>query len=102
MAFGFQAKINGRTVESADTGKELIGFIPGKVFGKLSNLTSIQYGHEYYVDGAPTTGDVYYDSAWHSVLVGGLNKGGQEIYALDVAVPGKGTRSALFSPGHGH
>ncbi len=36
------------------------------------------------VDGSPSLGDAYWASNWHTVLAGGLNKGGQGIYALDV------------------
>ena len=32
-------------------------------------------------------GDVFYNNVWHTVLVGGLNKGGQGIYALDITDP---------------
>jgi type IV pilus assembly protein PilY1 len=32
-------------------------------------------------------GDVFYSNAWHTVLVGGLNQGGQGIYALDITDP---------------
>jgi type IV pilus assembly protein PilY1 len=32
-------------------------------------------------------GDVFYNNDWHTVLVGGLNKGGQGIYALDITDP---------------
>jgi type IV pilus assembly protein PilY1 len=75
----------------ANTGIEKLGFIPGAVFANLKNLSSLTYNdqHRFYVDGAPNFGDVYYDSAWHSVLVGSLNKGGQGIYALDVTDPSK-------------
>ncbi len=40
--------------------------------------------HEYFVDGSPSLGDAYWGGAWHTVVAGGLNKGGQGIYALDV------------------
>src|SRR5690606_5709915 len=39
------------------------------------------------VDGSPTVVDAYIGNAWRTVLVGGLNKGGQGIYALDVTNP---------------
>ncbi|MEX2049861.1 MAG: PilC/PilY family type IV pilus protein, partial [Steroidobacteraceae bacterium] len=71
----------------AATGEERLAFIPGGVFANLHELTSIDYSHRFYVDGPPTMGDAFYANAWHTVLVGGLNKGGKSIYALDVTNP---------------
>jgi type IV pilus assembly protein PilY1 len=51
------------------------------------DLTSPSYTHQFFVDGIATMGDVFYNNAWHTVLVGGLNKGGQGIYALDITDP---------------
>lgn len=72
---------------NATTGVELLGFIPSPVFKNLYEVTIPTYTHRYFVDGPPTVGDAFYGSAWHTVLVGGLNKGGQGIYALDVTNP---------------
>jgi type IV pilus assembly protein PilY1 len=69
---------------NADTGAEVFAYIPGAVFPNLKLLAEPTYQHSYYVDGSPTYGDVFYDAAWHTVLVGGLNKGGQGVYALDI------------------
>ncbi|MGH8149472.1 MAG: pilus assembly protein [Steroidobacteraceae bacterium] len=54
-----------------------------------SNLdfANTQYGHNYTVDATPGTGDLFYQGAWHSWLVGGLGSGGAAIYALDVTNP---------------
>lgn len=71
----------------AATGKEKLAFIPNSLFPKLPTLSSKAYSHRYYVDGTPTVADAYYDGAWHTILVGGLNAGGQGIYALDVTNP---------------
>ena len=76
---------------AASTGKaEKLAFIPVAVFNNLPKLTQAELyvNHEYFVDGAPNMGDVFYNGAWHTVLVGGLNKGGQGIYALDITNPG--------------
>lgn len=78
----------------ASDGSEQLAFVPSAVFSKLSNLTSKTYSHRYYVDGSPTVADVYIGGAWKTVLVGGLNGGGQGIYALDVTNP------ASFSEGN--
>ena len=46
-----------------------------------------QYGHNYFVDATPATGDVFWGGTWHTWLVGGLGAGGAAIYALDVTNP---------------
>lgn len=70
-----------------DTGRELLAFIPTPVFGKLRTLTNPSYAHRFFVDGSPNAGDVYINNNWHTVLVGGLNQGGQGIYALNITDP---------------
>lgn len=71
----------------AETGTEVFAFIPSPVFARLKNLASPTYSHQFYVDGPPSMGDAFFGGAWHTVLVGGLNKGGQGVYALDVTRP---------------
>jgi type IV pilus assembly protein PilY1 len=75
---------------NANNGQEKFAFIPNGVFANLANLTSTTYNlaHQFFVDGSPSAGDVKFsDGTWHTVLVGGLNDGGQSIYALDVTHP---------------
>ncbi|MFQ5982907.1 MAG: pilus assembly protein, partial [Woeseiaceae bacterium] len=74
MLHGFHAK----------TGEEKIAYVPSELYNTLSLLTDPGYTHRYYVDGSPTAGDAFYNSAWHTVLVGTLRGGGQGIFALDV------------------
>ena len=95
MLHGFDAG-NGTT-----KGQEKLAFIPSAVFGNLHELTKPNYpfSHKFFVDGTPTMGDVFYAGAWHTLLVGGLNKGGQSIYALDITNPGsfdEGSASSIF------
>lgn len=71
----------------ANTGVERFAFIPSPVFANLPLLTQQNYSHRFYVDGSPNMGDVFFDGQWRTVLVGGLNKGGQGIYALDITNP---------------
>jgi type IV pilus assembly protein PilY1 len=75
----------------ASTGIEKLAYIPTSVFVNLRKLSDRTYNenHKYFVDGAPGMGDVFYDGAWHTILVGGLNKGGQGIYALDITDPSR-------------
>jgi len=72
---------------NANTGAELMAYVPSKLFGTLSTLASPSYNHRYYVDGSPTVVDAFINSQWRTVLVGGLGRGGQSIYALDVTDP---------------
>ncbi|HEY4365982.1 MAG TPA: PilC/PilY family type IV pilus protein [Steroidobacteraceae bacterium] len=74
---------------NADDGSEMMAFIPSAVFANLKELSRQNYVHRFYVDGPPNMGDVFYDDDWHTVLTGGLNKGGKGIYALDITDPEK-------------
>jgi type IV pilus assembly protein PilY1 len=47
-----------------------------------------QYGHNFFVDATPGTGDLFYGGVWHTWLVGGLGAGGAAIYAIDITTPG--------------
>jgi len=71
----------------ANSGEEKIAYVPNAVLPELGRLTETYYPHRYYVDGTPASGDVVFDGAWHSVLVGGLGNGGRSIYALDITNP---------------
>jgi PilC-like protein with beta-propeller domain len=78
------------------TGAELFGYIP---FNLLDNLGEILPGdltsHGYFTDSSPRVGDVWIDdgdgikqsSEWRTVLIGGLRKGGNGYFALDVTNP---------------
>lgn len=84
-------------------GPEKLAYVPDEIYPHLSDLTDPDYGqgtptHRYYVDGAPMIADANFgdDSTtdWRTVLVGGLNAGGQGYYALDITDP------TLFSESH--
>lgn len=78
----------------ASDGSEQYAYLPGAVITTgLSNLADPNYGsdtvpHQYYNDGELTIADVFFNSAWHTVLVGTTGRGPAEaIYALDVTDP---------------
>jgi type IV pilus assembly protein PilY1 len=80
-------------------GYEVIGFMPSTVLAdsNVVSLTSPTYGHNYFVDAPPGTGDLFYNGAWHTWLVGGIGPGGAEIFALDVTDPtGSVTATSAF------
>jgi type IV pilus assembly protein PilY1 len=72
-------------------GEEAWAFIPTMVLPNLHLLADANYAvlHQFTVDGTPVAGDVYDPASktWRTVLVAGLNKGGQGYYALDVTDP---------------
>jgi type IV pilus assembly protein PilY1 len=73
-------------------GEEVFGYVPGSVYSQTVNsglhyLSDPNYIHNYYVDLSPTASDVYFNSNWHSILVGGLRGGGRGIFALDITNP---------------
>ncbi len=75
---------------SATTGQELFAYVPNGVFANLANLTNPTYNqsHEFFVDGSPSAGDVQFsDGSWHTIVTGGLNDGGESIYAINVTHP---------------
>lgn len=82
---------------NAEDGSELWAYIPSPVFKNLHALTKPDYSHLFYVDGHANAVDAYVNGSWKTVLVGGLNKGGQGIYALDVTNPVPGSESAAAS-----
>jgi len=51
------------------------------------DYSNTQYGHNFFVDATPGTGDLFYGGTWHTWLVSGLGAGGQAIFALDVTDP---------------
>ncbi|UMR29827.1 hypothetical protein MJ904_22770 [Massilia sp. MB5] len=75
--------------DAAD-GRELWAYMPRITMKKLYALASTTYGtnHQFTTDGAPELGDVYFDGAWHTIMVAGLNAGGRGFYALDVTNAG--------------
>lgn len=73
----------------ADTGKEIMGYVPNLVIENLSDYASPNYGHRAYVDGPLAYQDAYVEEpgnqGWRTVLIGGLRTGGQGYYALDIS-----------------
>jgi type IV pilus assembly protein PilY1 len=72
---------------NAADGTEVLAYIPSSVYPELTQLTSASYAHRYYVDSSPSTADVYYSSAWHTVLVSSMGVGTKGIFGLNVTDP---------------
>lgn len=85
------------TIGQTNSGTEKWAYIPPMVLPNLYKLADKNYAanHQYYVDGAPTAGDICPNAPtaacgkndWKSILVGGLNAGGKGYYALDITDP---------------
>jgi type IV pilus assembly protein PilY1 len=91
-------------------GKELFAYVPHALFAGPNNtawddglaaLAKKSYIHHAYVDSTPVVFDVNFgggSSDWHSLLIGGLGKGGKSYYAIDVTNPSSlSNESALAS-----
>lgn len=86
---------------NASDGTERWAYVPSAVMPNMRLLSDTDYQHRYFVDGSPTVADVCSSpssgggspsvcdskSAWHTVLIGGLDKGGCGYYALDITSP---------------
>ena len=75
-------------------GREVIAYVPGAVVNSIHDsvdatldFSNTQYGHRFFVDATPGTGDLFYAGVWHTWLVGGFGPGGEGLYALDVTNP---------------
>jgi type IV pilus assembly protein PilY1 len=98
---------NNNYLSATNDGKEVIAYMPGYTLNSIddsfttttsgatttiatntaSDFSNTQYGHRFSVDAPPGTGDLFYNGAWHSWLVGGMGPGGKAVYALDITDP---------------
>jgi type IV pilus assembly protein PilY1 len=94
---GFEAgsyNTDGSFNSTNNDGAEVLGYMPASVLYSIHSTTatadysSPNYSHEYYTDATPGTGDLFYNSVWHTWLVSGLGAGGKAIFALDITTPG--------------
>jgi type IV pilus assembly protein PilY1 len=96
------------TTQMPNDGYEVLAYMPGVVLNTIhpstttngtttvntaADYSNTQYSHAYFVDATPATGDLFYNSAWHTWVVGGLGAGGSAIYALDVTDPANFTEA---------
>lgn len=93
---------------NATTGAEVFAYLPNAVIlADIKKLADPNYGdtgvpHQYFNDGELTVADVYYSSAWHTVLVGTTGRGtAKAVYALDVTDPNTPTLLWERSAGDG-
>ena len=65
-------------------GAELWAYIPEDLLDDLQTATVTFGSHPYFVDGSPIAADVKIGSAWKTIVVFGLRRGGTTYYALDI------------------
>lgn len=71
-------------VLNADTGAELLAYIPSTAYGKLASLASTGYSHRYFVDGTIKVVNVGSGSSARTLAIGTFGLGGQGAWALDL------------------
>ena len=89
---------------TANDGNEKVAYMPQAVLKAIHNsansgvadYSSVHYAHNYFLDATPGTGDLFYNKAWHTWLVGGLGAGGKAIYALDITDPTKFSTTSVL------
>ncbi|MDE2276778.1 MAG: pilus assembly protein PilY [Burkholderiales bacterium] len=88
-------------------GREVLAYMPSTALATIHSTTAAldysapQYSHNFYVNATPGSGDLYYNGAWHTWLVGGTGAGGNaggaignktstavgNLFALDITDP---------------
>jgi type IV pilus assembly protein PilY1 len=84
----------GNDATTPNDGQEILAYMPSLVLQDIHNAVdstqdyaNAAYSHNFYVDATPGTGDLFYNSTWHTWLAGGLGAGGAGFYILDVTTP---------------
>lgn len=80
----------------ATNGAELWAYAPKTLLPRLRNLMSPSYCHEYFVNLTPTAYDIHVNGAWKTVIVGGEERGGSGLFALDVTNPAANSVQLLW------
>jgi type IV pilus assembly protein PilY1 len=83
---------------NAETGVELMAFMPNAVYPQLHYLTDPLYNtsHRLINDGGPRALDAYVGGSWKTILLGTLGGGGKGVYALNVTNPDSFTASNVM------
>ncbi len=108
MLHAFNGSVTPNTTPAStpdpNAGQELFAYIPSFAYGTsstaattgLASLGNPSFTHHYLVDAPAGEFDVDFGNTyqaspsttdWHTILIGGLGKGGKGLYALDVTDP---------------
>lgn len=73
---------------SDTNGAETFAFMPDSLLGTVKDLASLDYTHEYFVDGPLSEADIYDASAskWRNLVLGGTGAGAKSLFAINVPV----------------
>ncbi|MBE7565940.1 PilC/PilY family type IV pilus protein [Acidithiobacillus sp. HP-11] len=81
-------------VSTNNTGQEVLAYVPYAVLQSFNSELNTandyaypDYGHNFYVNATPASGDVFYGGNWQTLLVGGMGTGGRGLYMLNVTNP---------------
>jgi type IV pilus assembly protein PilY1 len=102
------------SVGASSSGAELFAYVPSFVYGTsstasvsgLASLGNPSFVHHYFVDATPVMADVDFAKTsgatataadWHTLLIGGLGKGGNGFYALDITDPSSWTSESAVA-----
>ena len=77
-------------------GNELWGYVPKSVLPGLKGLMSPTYCHNFFVNLSPSAYDINIGGTWKTVLIGGQERGGNGLFALDVTNPAANSFSVLW------
>lgn len=72
---------------AATDGKELFAYVPNALISGMNQMTSPDYAHRPYMDGAIQVADARIGNNWKTVLAAGMGGGAQGVFALDVSNP---------------
>lgn len=80
---------------NANTGAEVLAYIPGarQTYQNISYLSKTPYSHYFFVDDTAVEGDVFFNGAWHTILVTAMGNGGQSLSVLDITNPANFTEA---------
>ena len=78
------------------TGNERWAYVPRSVLPRLRRLADPAYCHEYFLNMTPVAYDVKIAGVWKTMLVGGLERGGSGLFALDVTDPDAADMSVMW------
>ncbi len=81
---------------NADDGVERWAYVPKNQLPRLDELMSPGYCHSYYVNMPPAVFDIHNGSTWKTVLIGGQERGGTGLFALDVTNPDPNNVSVMW------
>lgn len=92
---------------AASNGIERWAYVPSVVIPKMWKLADFNYAtqHVNFVNGSPVISDICTanctnpsTAVWKTIIVGGLNAGGREYYALDITNPSAPSLLWEFTP----